>query len=221
MLVGGAATAAAFVAGSSLLQGLPMADATEAAADAFDRSAAGHGRPARAWVSRPFPSVSGDTPVVPVGHRATPFLPWGTPILGTYPAFAAWREHVGWTRSSRSACTTTACTTSPSMATTAGVLCVNHEYTDEALLQTGLAQSSTWLTTEKPNWTLEMVRRSQAAHGVSVVEIQRRRGEWRVVRSRRNRRITANTAMSFAGPARGHRLVKTTSDPAGTTPLAP
>jgi len=40
-----------------------------------------------------------------------------------------------------------------------------------------------------------------------------------VVRSKLNRRITANTRMAFSGPAAGHRLVRTTADPRGAKPL--
>jgi len=93
-----------------------------------------------------------------------------------------------------------------------GLLVLNHEYTDERYLHTGTA-------TMPPlaSWTLEMVRKSQ--NGVSVVEVARDDGVWHVVRSRRNRRITATTSMSVSGPGAGHRLLRTAADPRGATPL--
>ena len=95
---------------------------------------------------------------------------------------------------------------------------VNHEFTDEGYLHTG-----TSVLPDKASWTADMVRKSQAAHGVSVVEIEEESpGSWSVVRpSRLNRRITTNTPMSFSGPAAGHRLVRTSADPAGRPPWAP
>jgi hypothetical protein len=68
-------------------------------------------------------------------------------------------------------------------------------------------------------WTLEMVRKSQNAHGVAVVEIAKGHKGWEVVRSKLNRRITANTTMAVSGPAAGHRLLRTSADPSGRRPL--
>ena len=54
------------------------------------------------------------------------------------------------------------------------------------------------------------VRKEMASHGVGVFEIEKRaNGEWRTVRSKYNRRITAQTPMDIAGPARGSNLLKT------------
>ena len=64
------------------------------------------------------------------------------------------------------------------------------------------------------------MRKSQAAHGVSVIEIELRNGAWAVVRpSPYARRITATTPMRIAGPAVGHASMRTVADPAGTTVL--
>jgi secreted PhoX family phosphatase len=55
-----------------------------------------------------------------------------------------------------------------------GVLCVNHEYNDQEIL----------FPDGMDTWTLEKVRKSQHAHGVSVVEVWRnsRSGQWEVKR---------------------------------------
>lgn len=74
-----------------------------------------------------------------------------------------------------------------------GLLAINHEYVDHGLLfPDGSAQ-----------WSAAKVRKSQAAHGVSIIEVRRTpEGTWEVVRpSRYARRITANTPMRLSGPA--------------------
>lgn len=80
-----------------------------------------------------------------------------------------------------------------------GLLCANNEYTHEGILYaTGSTGSS-----------LANVRKSQAAHGVSIAEIRRSSGKWTVVKSSvYGRRLTANTPMRIAGPAAGHALMK-------------
>jgi hypothetical protein len=59
--------------------------------------------------------------------------------------------------------------------------------------------------------SVQKIRKSQAAHGVTVMEVERRgRGDWVVVpNSPYGRRITANTEMAISGPAAGHALLKT------------
>jgi uncharacterized protein len=91
-----------------------------------------------------------------------------------------------------------------------GLLVMNHEYTDDGLLHPG----------GMTPWTLEKVRKSQAAHGVSVIEVELHEGQWRLVRpSPYARRYTANTPFALGGPAAGHALMKTAADPQGRTVL--
>ncbi|MDB9375074.1 PhoX family protein [Nodularia sphaerocarpa] len=85
-----------------------------------------------------------------------------------------------------------------------GILCVNHEYTQEEFLHPGGNATSTVMTIEK-------ARKSQAAHGVSIQEIAKDRfgKNWSVDRnSRYGRRITGNTEMRVSGPAAGDKLMK-------------
>jgi secreted PhoX family phosphatase len=64
------------------------------------------------------------------------------------------------------------------------------------------------------------VRKAQAAHGISVIEVELQASSWQMVRpSRYARRITANTPFAIGGPAAGHALMKTAADPAGRTVL--
>jgi secreted PhoX family phosphatase len=87
-----------------------------------------------------------------------------------------------------------------------GLLVMNHEYADDGLLHGDGFN----------NWSAEKVRKSQNAHGMSVIEVENRAGQWSVVRpSRYARRVTAQTPMRIAGPAAGHSLLKTAADPAG------
>ena len=91
-----------------------------------------------------------------------------------------------------------------------GLLAMNHEYTDDGLLHADGLKT----------WSAEKVRKSQAAHGVSVIEIELSGGEWRVVRpSPYARRITANTPMTLSGPAAGSGLLRTAADTEGREAL--
>jgi secreted PhoX family phosphatase len=84
-----------------------------------------------------------------------------------------------------------------------GLLCLNHEYTDENLIHgaEGLTGGA--------GVTIQKVRKSQACHGVSVIEIMKTGPQWRVQRgSPFGRRITANTPMRISGPAAGDALLK-------------
>lgn len=66
-----------------------------------------------------------------------------------------------------------------------------------------------------PN-SMEEVRISQHAHGVSVVELQKKRGKWQTVNSEKARRIHVNTPVAFSGPVAGSSLLDT---PNGNVPL--
>ena len=87
----------------------------------------------------------------------------------------------------------------------AGMLCINHEFGTNFHV----------LGKDEPA-DLEEVRRSQAAHGVSVVAIAENwRGKWDVVPSMNSRRITGNTEVEFSGPVAGSSLLM---NAAGNTP---
>ena len=90
-----------------------------------------------------------------------------------------------------------------------GVIAVNNEYANyEYLFVNGRCSS------------IEDTRKAQAAHGVSVFEVRRIGGVWKLQpQARLNRRITANTEMRLSGPAAGSALLKTQADPTGTVAL--
>jgi secreted PhoX family phosphatase len=86
-----------------------------------------------------------------------------------------------------------------------GLLVMNHEYTDQGLLFKDGVEPM----------TEEKVRKSQAAHGVSIIAVEKKDGEWKVVPSKWTRRVTARTPMKLTGPAAGCKHVQTKADPAG------
>jgi len=105
----------------------------------------------------------------------------------------------------------------------AGVLCVNHEYVSRELTFSGLSVSSAERSRNRDAYIRShshAVPWMQAAHGVSVLNIERGLRGWRVIRGGSStRRITANTAMQIMGPARGDALLRTNADPTGTIVL--
>jgi uncharacterized protein len=95
------------------------------------------------------------------------------------------------------------------------LLVVNHEYTNEQLMFSGVASESAPTTPEQKKIAM-------AAHGISVVELKRHghTGEFRPLRNGdRNRRITASTPMELTGPAAGAEYLRTSADPSGRTVL--
>ena len=94
----------------------------------------------------------------------------------------------------------------PDAASDRGLLAINHEYPDYATL----------FPDGRANWSRDKVRKAQNALGVSVVEVRRDGGGWRVVMpSPQARRIHANTPIRLGGPAAGHDLMKTAANPSG------
>ena len=80
-----------------------------------------------------------------------------------------------------------------------GLLVTNHEYTHEAVLHAD----------GQANFSVAKARKSQAAHGLAVVEVQNASGNWGVVSSSAyGRRLTGNSPMRLSGPAAGHALMK-------------
>ena len=104
-----------------------------------------------------------------------------------------------------------------------GVLCVNNEFTDDALMypgHAGFAGASRGGSRAYVERYPQVVGVSQAAQGVSIIEIVRERGAWKRVKdSRYARRITANTPIDIGGPARGAALMRTKGDPEGVRAL--
>ncbi|MEO0636830.1 MAG: PhoX family phosphatase [Pseudomonadota bacterium] len=92
------------------------------------------------------------------------------------------------------------------------LIAVNHEYVNPKL---NLVQNEDGVPTSADD-----VLKLQNLQGVTVMEVAEGEGGWDiVVDSPFNRRITQNTPMRLSGPAAGHDLLKTPSDPTGTEVL--
>lgn len=92
---------------------------------------------------------------------------------------------------------------------TRGVLCINHEYTNDDLLFPGFEDPDAFFEGLSPAEREEAVGVMLNAHGVSIIEIENNGSGWRFIKdSPYNRRLTAQTPIEIAGPMRGHDLVR-------------
>lgn len=104
-----------------------------------------------------------------------------------------------------------------------GALCVNHEYVMAELSFAQWPKPGPSRAEERAAWIRQRpqaVGWMQAAHGVSVIQVEKSDKGWRAIPSAPlTRRITATTPMQIRGPARGHSLMQTHADPSGTVVL--
>ncbi|TAD91497.1 MAG: PhoX family phosphatase [Alphaproteobacteria bacterium] len=155
------------------------------------------------------------------GYTVDVVLRWGDPLFADAPEFdptrqsaAAQRRQFGYN------CDYVGYAPLPewgSRNADRGLLCINHEYTSEEVMFAGVGRQGERAGFGK--MTKDLVDIEMAAHGCSVVEIQRGRdGKYTYVRnSRYNRRLTTgDTVMAISGPAAGHPRMRTTADPTGT-----
>ncbi|MCD1638412.1 PhoX family phosphatase [Pseudomonas stutzeri] len=178
--------------------------------------------PFRRRTRLPFAPVAvtrADTITVPAGYTATTFIPWGTPIAGRYPAWLEDASNSAEDQAQQVGMHHDGMHFFPMNARLGGrqsdhgLLVLNHEYIDAPLLH---PNGPTVVDGKRAN--VDEVRKEINAHGVSVVEIRRGpRGDWSVLPSSRNRRITGATPMRIEGPARGHALMRTRYSPSGTS----
>ena len=150
-----------------------------------------------------------DTFIVPEGYSAQPLISWGDPILRGAPTFDQSGTQNATAQAAQFGDNTDGMSLFP-ISDDRAVIAVNNEYTNyEYLFDHG-----------GDAMTADDVLKAQAAHGVTVFEIVKSGGEWKLDKSgKRNRRITANTEMMLTGPAAGHALMKTELDPSGMKPL--
>jgi len=162
---------------------------------------------------RSIPISMQDTVVVPEGYRADVLYAWGDPVSDG-PAFAQDASNTAEQQEQQAGMHHDGMhyfqLESGRDASRHGLLVLNHEYTDDGLLHVG----------GMTPWTAEKVAKSQAAHGVSIIEVRLGKDGWTVVRpSRYGRRITARTPARIGGPLAGHARMRTAADPSGTLVL--
>ncbi len=149
-----------------------------------------------------------DAVVVPPGYRADVLFRWGDPVgvPGRMPAFRSDASNTAEDQALQAGMHHDGMAYFPLDGARRGLLAINHEYTDEGLLHPG----------GRAGWSVEKARKSMAAHGVSIIEVERAADGWRVVRpSRHARRLTATTPMRLSGPAAGHPMLRTAADSTG------
>ena len=149
-----------------------------------------------------------DAVVIPDGYQQAVVIRWGDPVLAGAPPFdvraqspAAQRQQFGFNNDFAG------------LLPVPGVsghflLVVNHEYTTEQFMFPGYAAA---------NPSREEFEIGIAAHGLTVIEVERKHNSLTPVIGPYNRRITADTAIALTGPAAGTEFVKTAADPAGRT----
>ena len=166
----------------------------------------------RALGFKPVAASGVDRVVVPEGYVVAVLAPWGEPvgIAGNMPAFKLDASNSAADQAVQMGMHHDGLEYYALEGSRRGLLAINQEYTDDGLLHPD----------GQKTWTPEKVKKAQAAHGITVIEIEQQAGGWQLVRpSRYARRITANTPFAIGGPAAGHTLMKTAADPAGRTVL--
>ncbi|MWV11221.1 DUF839 domain-containing protein [Pseudomonas sp. R-28-1W-6] len=156
-----------------------------------------------------------DRVLVAEGYRAVPFFSWGDPVEAGAPAWSPDASDDWQAQLKQAGDNHDGMNFFPFEGDTErGLLVMNHEYVNPPLHPSGRIDQS------KPRLLAE-VRKEQAAHGVSVIEVkQGADGQWqRVMDSPYNRRISMLTPMRIAGPLAGLDAMKTASDPTGLTVL--
>ncbi|MBU3749722.1 MAG: PhoX family phosphatase [Mycobacterium sp.] len=149
---------------------------------------------------------SEDAVVIPAGYRQRVVIGWGDPVLPGAPVFdlrnqtaAAQRQQFGFNNDFAGLLPI------PD-APNRYLLVVNHEYTTERFMFPGYDE-------DKP--TRGQFEVAVAAHGLSVVEVERGPDGLTPVLGRYNRRITADSPFVLTGPAAGSEFVTTAIDPTG------
>jgi secreted PhoX family phosphatase len=158
-----------------------------------------------------------DSIQVPAGYSAKAFVPWGMPLTGSRPAYAADGSNTGADQEQQMGSNHDGIFFLPMDAKTAGInsdeglLVMNHEYIDPNVFH---ANGATSVGGKRPT---DEVRKEMAAHGVSIVHIRKVDGQWQVAEgSVFNRRITGSTPMVIRGPAMGSTKMITRYSPSGT-----
>ena len=155
-----------------------------------------------------------DDVVVPPGYKAQVLIPWGTPLFSGGPQFKADASNTADEQAQQLGMSHDGMHYFPiNGSNVRGLLVLNHEATDQVLL----FKDGDIDPADSRGRNIQKVKKSLAAHGVTVIEVQMIGGRWTQVDSPLNRRITGDTPVTFSGPvgAKDDRLKAKTS-PKGT-----
>lgn len=154
------------------------------------------------------------------GHDVNVLIRWGDPVMPDAPIFdpkrqtaAAQQKQFGYNNDYTAYMPLPAGSRNPDR----GLLVVNHEYTNEELMFPGIGRQDRKDTLFR-DMTRDLVEIEMAAHGMSVIEIQKNPGgQWSVVHgSPYARRLDALASVfEMTGPAAGHPRLRTKADPTG------
>ena len=152
-------------------------------------------------------AATADTITLPPGYKSSVLISWGQPLQKNAPAFDPSGNGTARAQEVQFGDNNDGMSLFPFPGdNNRALMAINNEYTNYRYLfpHGGQPQSA------------EDVHKAQASEGVSVIEVQRRRGQWQFVQeSRYNRRIHGNTPIRLSGPAAGHDLLKTSADKSG------
>ncbi|MDO7896465.1 PhoX family protein [Pseudomonas citrulli] len=153
-----------------------------------------------------------DTITLPPGYKSSVLISWGQPLRRNAPAFDPSGNGTARAQEMQFGDNNDGMSLFPFPGdNNRALMAINNEYTNYRYLFShgGQPQSA------------EDVHKAQASEGVSVIEVQRRRGgQWQFVQdSRYNRRVHGNTPIRLRGPAAGHELLKTSADKSGKKAL--
>ncbi|GID28951.1 PhoX family protein [Paractinoplanes brasiliensis] len=187
----------------------------EEAADQAARGGAGGSAKPGELSFKPIPPNTLDTFIVPNGYDSAVVIRWGDPIIPGAPEFDPDRQTAQ--RQVRQFGYNNDFLGVIPLGRDRALLVANHEYTTEELMFPGF--------TTLEAMTVGQIEVAMAAHGMSVVELERvgGTGQWRQARGGRlryNRRLTMlSTPFRLDGPVAGSALVRTAADPRGLFPI--
>jgi secreted PhoX family phosphatase len=202
-------------AGAGAAAAAPALAAPGGSGAAPDVDALTNGGGAGALTFSAIPPNTLDNLVVPNGYDHSVVIRWGDPVEPDAPAFRLDRQSA-YSQSKQFGYNNDFLAVLPlDRHGERALLVANHEYTNENLMFPGF--------TTLDALTVDQLKVAIAAHGLSVVELERvgRTGEWTLVTRgprRYNRRITAlSTKFDVTGPAAGSAYLRTAADPKGKT----
>lgn len=153
------------------------------------------------------PSATADSISLPPGYKASVLISWGQPLHTDSPAFDASGNGSARAQELQFGDNNDGMSLFPFPGDdNRALMAINNEYTNYRYLFAHGGQPA----------SAEEVHKAQAAEGVSVIEVQRKDGQWQFVQgSPYNRRIHGNSPIRVSGPAAGDALLKTAADNSG------